>query len=168
MKIQTEPYKHGLRMITLSCEVDGEASGRMLVEATEAIKTACAGGLDAAAKRHFLDGITDKKAKAEKAKTLTREVMFGDDKAVAVAFARFKPTDHHKNVVITDAGAWSGGDSSKTVAAQAQYELMLPLVGAETALKVARLVVPGFTPASAEVVKPEVPSTPEGEPESAN
>lgn len=150
MNYTSKAFKHGLRMITVSASITGEASENMLAFAGESINTAAAGALDAAAKRVLTDGITDAKAKAALLKDWKRETAFKDAGAVAACIGKLKAPDKLANLVITDAGEWTGASTSPAAKLQEQAMAFYKTMTAggmtsEAALAMVKTVNPAFT-----------------------
>lgn len=161
MKYTSKAFKHGQRLIKVSCEVSGEGSENVLVLAGESINTAAAGALDAAGKRV---AIGDKTGDEKKniVKDFTRDSFFSSAAQVEAAMKRVKAPERLVGLKVEDAGQWSGTTSDKGAEA---YALLVPVVGVEKALEMTQKLYPNFRVA---VAQPELPVADSDEGEKAD
>jgi hypothetical protein len=152
MIINITEAKLGLRKVNISCEVEGEASGKMLKLATQSAKDGVKGAMGAAAKGALSVGL-DKAGKAALNKSWTFDGHFNTAEAVKLAAGTVKSPDDIKIISVVDDGAWVGGGNALFDKALAQFNGMrLAGVAEETALQFVRMLMPGFAvPATATI-----------------
>lgn len=97
MQINVPSYRHGLRLLSLTVEVEGEATGVMLAKAVESVKTDVSGALDGVARAELPK---EKRAGFERKSLSEADIMR--------LAAKVKLPTGYSNVKVADVGAWTG------------------------------------------------------------